>query len=600
MSSTPSHRDPQAPELHDLSWICVSPSTPLKQILERHQGAPERGLPAGIALVLDEEGGLLGTVTDGDARRALLRTEDLTTPAREVMRPDPIRLPEGLSFREILRRLPKELERRGRRSQRFLGKIILVDEQDRPTRVLDYHQLWEQRVASHRHVTVVGLGYVGLTLALVLAEEGLRVTGVDLDEDKICALEEGRPYVHEPGLPELLREQLSHSFSVTTDLPEGSDVFIVAVGTPVEAGLDSQRPEPSLAMLEAATRAVAARLTPGALVILRSTVPVGTTRGFVLPLLEQLTGLRGGRDFHLSFAPERTAEGRALEELRTLPQIIGGLDEDSVEATAALFRELTHTLVRVESIEAAELAKLVNNSFRDLSFAFANQVVQLAAPFNLDAVEVIQAANRGYPRDPVPLPSPGVGGPCLSKDPYILAAARQPSGEISSTDGLTLSELGRRVNESMVQWVATAVLSQLRRLGKEPGECSVLICGLAFKGQPETSDIRSSTSLEIARLLSLEVGELFGHDPVVAPEEIAAAGLQPAQLPAGFDGMDAVLFLNNHRSYSRLDVFATIRALAEPPLLFDGWHLFRPEEVLQARPGIYMGLGFTRSSLEES
>ena len=571
--------------------ICVVGDATLLEVLKVQCEAKQFGLPAGIALVVDNEGRLCGTVTDGDVRRAVLRTGGLAVTASEAMSHDPILFPANFTAGQILELLPVELEKRGRSSRLFLGKIVLVDDERRPVRVMEYHHLWEQRVATHRHLVVVGLGYVGLTLALVMADESYRVTGVDIDRERVAQLARGESYVHELGLPQLLREHLGTNLRVSTEIPADGDVFIVSVGTPVEKGNDGP-PTPDLRFLREACELIAPKLRFGSLVVLRSTVPVGTTRSVVLPLLERLSGLRGGLDFHLSFAPERTIEGKALHELRNLPQIIGGLDADSVEATVALFRELTPTVVRVASLESAEMVKLINNSFRDLVFSFANEMARVASAFDVDVVEVIGAANRGYPRDPVPLPSPGVGGPCLTKDPYILAAAGRRAGL-----EVTLSERGRRINEAMHAFVADALLAKLEALGKDPAASRVLVCGLAFKGHPETGDMRDSSSIRIAELLSGRVGKLYGHDPVVAAADIARQGLEPVELPTGFAGMDAVLFLNNHRRYETLDVFEMVRGLNPPGIVFDGWRLFEPDDVLGACPCVYMGLSFSRSSV---
>ena len=138
--------------------------------------------------------------------------------------------------------------------------------------------------------------------------------------------------------------------------------------------------------------------------------------------MKKKSGLKCGIDFHFSFAPERTAEGKAIIELKTLPQIIGGINKDSVNATSAIFRDVTSSNIIVDSLESAEMVKLLNNSFRDYIFAFANKVSQIASNFNIDIVKTIRAANEGYIRDPIPLPSPGVGGPCLTKDPHIFAS----------------------------------------------------------------------------------------------------------------------------------------------------------------------------------
>lgn len=577
------------PHRNGIDWLFVERDASIRDVLSRFDGAVERSLPSGIVLVVDDKGRLSGTITDGDIRRAILREESLELKASQVMREDPVTFREGTSFQTVVRELPSVLEGRGRRGRMFLGKIILVDSDNKPTRVLDYHQLWEQRVATHRHIVVVGLGYVGLTLGLRLAELGFRVTGVDIDASRIAMLSRGESYVHELGLPELLREQLDDGFALTTEVPPDGDVFVVTVGTPVAS--DGAR-TPKLEALREATRRVGAQLSPNALIILRSTVPLGATREIVAPLLEETSGLRAGVDFHLAFAPERTVEGRALQELSELPQLIGGINEDSVEATVALFRDLTSTIVRMESLEAAEMAKLINNSYRDLIFAFSNEMTRIGQAFNLDVTAVITAANRGYPRDKVPLPSPGVGGPCLTKDPYILAAA---AGRAGMED--TLSHRGRSVNESMPGFVADALIAQLKECGKDPKRATVLVCGLAFKGRPETGDLRDSTPMEIAKLLEPRVGTLKVNDPVVSDEDLKGAGLSPVEIPAGFAGADAVLFLNNHPAFERVDPFEMVRLLASPGIVYDAWRLFRQEDLLRTETStVYMGLGFSRSA----
>ena len=576
-----------------LDPICVQVSTTLLEVLRQSERAVKQGFPAGITLVVDEQGRLIGTITDGDIRRASLKYQSYEVSAEKVMNGDPIAFPDYYSFTQILEELPRVLTRKGRRSRSFLSKLVLIDDDRRPTRIIEYHQLWEQRVANHRHVVVLGLGYVGFTLALVLADRGFRTTGFDIDERRIAALDQGASYIHERGLDELFKRQLHKNFRPSSEFPSDGDVFIISVGTPVQKTATSNRPAPDLTALRLASEAVGRRLQRGNLVVLRSTVPVGTTREFVLPMMKKVSGLKGGLDFHLSFAPERTAEGKAIKELRELPQIIGGLNEESVEATAALFREMTSTIVRVNSLEQAEIAKLLNNSFRDLIFSFANHAAQIASHYNVDIVETIKAANQGYPRDPIPLPSPGVGGACLTKDPYIFSSVAKKLGMPE-----TLFDFGREINESMLPYVVERVVAQLQKAGKEPGQCAVLICGLAFKGEPETGDIRNSTSVEIAHLLKERVGRLYGHDPIADREEVLATGIVPvAELSEGLQRADAVLFLNNHRFYEKVDLEQMIRQLRPPAIIFDGWKLFNTDDVLHSGPCVYMGLSFTVSSL---
>ncbi|MCB0641233.1 MAG: nucleotide sugar dehydrogenase [Phaeodactylibacter sp.] len=400
-----------------LEPLCVPGTATLMEVLAQMDQAVSKGLTAGIALVVDEAGSLIGTITDGDIRRSSIEYQSFDILAKDLMNPDPITFPDSYSFKEILEELPHILKSKGRNSKKYLSKVLLIDEEKRPTRIIEYHQLWEQRVASHRHVVVLGMGYVGFTLALVLADRGFQTTGFEIDESRVDALKKGHSYIHERGLDELFKRQLNKNFLPSAELPDDGDVFIISVGTPVNKKEGEPLPTPELGFLKSAAEMVGKKLKSGNLVILRSTVPVGTTREVVLPVLEKASGLKGGEDFHLSFAPERTAEGKAVKELRELPQMIGGLNEESVEATAALFRDLTPAIVRLKTIEQAEIAKLLNNCFRDLKFSFANYVTQIAEHYNVDIVETIRAANQGYPRDPIPLPSPGVGGACLTKDP---------------------------------------------------------------------------------------------------------------------------------------------------------------------------------------
>jgi UDP-N-acetyl-D-mannosaminuronic acid dehydrogenase len=578
--------------MNKLEEIISGTESTLKDILYRLDIGGKLGLPAGIVLVTDKEGKLKGTVTDGDVRRALIRGSNMDTPVSQFMNHDPIFFRDYFTIGQILDELPKELSKKNRPSKNYLSKIVLVDENLRPTRLLDYHQLWEQKVATHRHIVIVGLGYVGLTLALVLADIGFQVTGIDVDEARLMQLKRGISYVHEVGINELLREQISKNFNVQKDIPEDGDVYIISVGTPVMHNPVSGKSEPILTYLQSAVGTIATKLRRGDLVILRSTVPVGTCRKFVKEEFERLTGLICGIDFHLSFAPERTAEGRALKELRELPQIIGGYDSDSTEATVALFKELTKTIVRVDSLESAEMAKLINNSFRDYVFAFTNHLAQLASVYNININEVVHAANEGYPRDKVPLPSPGVGGPCLTKDPHIFASVAEKvnlSGDIF--------KMSRRVNTSMHHYVKENVLTLLSECGKDPKKAKLLVCGLAFKGNPETGDLRNSTAIEIFELLRPEVGEIYGHDAVATFDQIREFNIEPRDLPEGFAGMDAVIFLNNHKSFEKVDVFNMVRSLNENPLIYDGWGLFRYKEFLNTRPCIFAGLSFYKSSI---
>ena len=563
----------------------------IEKVLKVFQYTSDNRMPTGIAVVVDSNKNVVGVISEGDIRRALLKNSNIDSQISHIYQSNPITFNDKLSFSEIIDIIPNELKKRNRKSIKFLKTVVLINDNNKLTRVLSYHELWEQKVATHRHVVALGLGYVGLTLALVLADKGFYVTGVDPDLKKIKSLNKKESYVFELGLPELLREQLNKNFIPQSEIPDQGDVFIISVGTPVKKNSKGSY-DIELKYLKNLCDQLGKKLKTGNLVILRSTVPIGTSRNIVIPILEKTSKLKCGVDFHLSFAPERTAEGVALRELRELPQIIGGINNDSVESTVALFRELTPTLVRVSTLEAAEMVKLINNSFRDIIFSYSNYVSQIASEFNLNIVEIIKAANQGYKRDPVPLPSPGVGGPCLTKDPYIFSSISNVKYSNRS-----LFEHGRIINESMHLYVVKRLLDQIITLNKDYKKIKVLVCGLAFKGMPQTGDVRNSSSVEIYHILSKKIKNIYGHDPVAKIEDIKNENVKPISFEEGINNSDVVLFLNNHIFYQRLDVYTMCRKMSKYPIIFDGWKLFRSKEILESCPSVYMDLSQTLNSI---
>ena len=256
-------------------------------------------------------------------------------------------------------------------------------------------------------IGIVGLGYVGLTLATVLADVGYSVIGVEKRSHLVDLTNGGIPHFSEAGLSDALRRVTATGRLVATE-EFGPDItcgtYIITVGTPL-----SETGDVRLDMIEAATQQVAGNMPDDALVILRSTVKVETTRKVVAPILA-----RTGKRFHIAMCPERTLEGRALQELRELPQIIGADNPNASDRAAAVFQRITSTIVTVSTPETAEIVKLVDNTFRDVQFAFANEVARLCDAFGVNAHEVISAGKLGYSRTNVALPGL-VGGPCLEK-----------------------------------------------------------------------------------------------------------------------------------------------------------------------------------------
>ena len=426
-------------------------------------------------------------------------------------------------------------------------------------------------------VGVVGLGYVGLTLAVTLAKKGFTVFGADRVPRVVEALAAGRPHLFEPGVEEAWRAFLGERLHVATTLPRDPlDAVVLCVSTPVESATHA----PDLEGLRAAARAVAAGCAPDTLVIVRSTVPVGASRGVVLPELLA----RWGRA-RLAFCPERTIQGQALRELEQLPQVVGGLDDASAEAAAALFARVTPRVVRVSSLEAAELVKLVNNCHTDLIYSFGNEVALLAERAGLDPLEVIRAANVDYPRPD--LSRPGyVGGGCLSKDPYILLASGKALGHEPWLVGRA-----RALNEYLPLHVARHFLALLGQARGGVDGARVALLGFAYKGWPPTDDMRGAPVLAMLEVFREARLTLAGHDFLVAPQIIRDLGVEPRPLEHVFDGADGVLVVTDHPEYAKLDLGAALAQLRRPALVYDSWRIL-DEAAVRAAGIRYAAIGY--------
>jgi UDP-N-acetyl-D-mannosaminuronic acid dehydrogenase len=536
----------------------------------------------GLAVVLDDSGRLLGVLTDGDLRRAYARNIPFSEPVSVIMVRDPITLPLTTTQENLVPEVYRCVRRAGRHTASWTRHILLLDQQGRLADILDFLELLHTQGVGLQKVAVFGMGYVGLTLAVSLANRGHQVTGIDTRADLVRQLAAGTPHVYEPGLREMLGVNLGRQ-QIDFDVKLGGQhhsVYIIAVGTPL-----NQHSQPDLAALGNVIDTIGLGLKRGDQVMLRSTVPMGTTRQFVVPRLELLSRLKGGEDFHVTFAPERTIEGRAMHELRTLPQVIGGLTPECLRRSVHFWSTLTPSIVQVASVEASELVKLANNTYRDLSFAFANELALLADSVNVDAFDLIRAANEGYPRNPIPLPSPGVGGYCLTKDPILFG-----SGLDGQLVDVTLGRAGRTVNERAALYPVSALRRFALRIGKPLAALSVLIVGTAFKGEPETSDMRGSVSLDVAAALNGHVAALHAWDAVVTAEELQRSGLEPAgNLDEAITQADAILILNNHRLNIAAEAY---QKEANAKLIFDGWHQLDARE-LEKIPGLtYATMGY--------
>ena len=410
--------------------------------------------------------------------------------------------------------------------------------------------------AAPERVTVVGLGYVGLPLAVALAQSGQYVHGVDLNPVVRAAVGRRQAPVLEPGLGAALRELPEGALTVHSSLSGlPLSTVIVCVGTAVDLATH----EPDLSALRAAVSAIAAEMTEDTLVIIRSTVPIGTCRNLVIPILSERVA-----DPRVAFCPERIIQGRALEELRSLPQVIGGVDERAGRRAAEVLAPVVRATVAVSSLEAAEAIKLLCNAHTDVLYGFGNEVARIAVALGLDADELIRGANAGYPRPD--LARPGyVGGSCLVKDPYMLITGAEKAGYRPS-----LIAAARSLNEGIPRNVADRVMAALAAAGRSD-QAKVLVCGVAYKGHPPTDDVRGGAAEILSVILRDRVATLAAHDYRVQAGVIAGMGFKPVSLDDGLAEADAVIVLIDQPRYAELTAERIKASMRRPAVVFDMW-----------------------------
>lgn len=571
----------------NIEALFIKSGVTIKDAMRAITEAGRKKLPVGIALVVDADKKLIGTVTDGDIRKALVKGITIEEKVEKIMVRSPITVPDGLSVDEMIKLIRQKVKESGRIKSDKIDQVIVTDPQNRVVDVMEFYELFYKREVQYKRICVVGTGHVGLTLLVVLADLGYEVTGLDINKEHVERLNRGEVGFYEKGLEPLLKFHLREKTArFATDFKDiAADVYIICVGTPV----DEKTNRPVNTALVGAAVDIGKNLKSNDVVILRSTVAVGTTRKVILPILEKESGLKAGRDFYLAFAPERVVEGNALEEIKNIPQVIGGVNKQSVQEASKILQTISPSVVTLDSLEEAELVKLVNNTYRDHSFAFANQIVLLCDRLKLDAVKLIKAATEGYPRNPVPLPSPGVGGYCLTKDPHLMAEVARDHG--ISPDLFTQS---RAINNAMPEFVSVKVQEFIEKQLKKEKKLKIYCLGFAFKGYPETSDMRGSPAVDTVRSLQKSLKgrvQLCGFDVVVKKEKIEGLGVEYLPYKEGFKNAHCVLIMNNHPDFGKLDIFALLDTMKKPGFFFDGWHFFYPEEIRKVEGIMYHGLG---------
>ena len=378
-------------------------------------------------------------------------------------------------------------------------------------------------------VCVLGLGYIGLPTASFLATKGCRVIGVDVSSEVVETINRAEVHIVEPELDVLVRSAVHSGNLKAQTEPAPADVFFITVPTPVQ---DDRKPD--LSYVRAASRAIAPFVEPGNLVILESTCPIGTTEDLVVETLVQ-EGVDVAGGVLVAHCPERVLPGRILTELVQNDRIVGGIDDASTRAAADFYRQFVSGEVFETSARVAEMAKLTENTFRDVNIALANELSVICDKHGIDVWELIRLANR-HPRVDILSPGPGVGGHCIAVDPWFVVA--------SAPEQARLIRTAREVNDAKPAWVIDKVKARAERF-KEP---AIACLGLAFKA--DVDDLRQSPALDIVRGLERDgVGRLLVCEPNIETHpDFALTPLADAVAKA-----DIILLLVDHKEFKALN-----------------------------------------------
>ncbi len=423
-------------------------------------------------------------------------------------------------------------------------------------------------------IGVVGLGYVGLPVACLLAKTGFKVIGLDVKQDRVDQINRGISPIQgiEPGLQELLESVVNQkAFHATVNAAElaTADIITINVETPVEADH-----KPRYIALRAACSTISKHLKKGALIIVESTIAPGTTRNVIIPEIEKSSNLVLNRDYYLGACPERVMPGKLLNNLLNMSRVCGGSTPETAYVMQALYATFVRADINTTDIITAEVVKTAENSYRDVQIAFANEVALICEEYGADVYQVRELVNKS-PNRQMHLPGAGVGGHCIPKDPWLLVAGmpdEKPTRVIPAA---------RAVNESMPHHLVSKLTSMLEKHGKKVEESKIAIFGYAYL--ENSDDTRNSPSETLVKELEEKNARLVINDPYV-PE----FSNNPYEIVSG---CDAIVLMVAHADYQKLD-WGEISKLIRTPILLDGRHLIQRDQAIQAGFDFYcVGIG---------
>jgi len=426
------------------------------------------------------------------------------------------------------------------------------------------------------HLTVIGSGYVGLPTAALFADASFHVTAVDIKPEVVQTVNSGASPINEPGLHELISRnvqagRLKATLNSTETLTQ-ADTVIISVQTPID-----QNKGPNLSFLTKALEEVGKTMKERMLVVISSTVPPGTMLRKVKPKLESLSGLETDDEFYLAYVPERIAPGKALKEFIESPRLVGGIGPNSTKIAAELFRTVCKKVIETDAA-TAEVSKLAENTFRDINIAYANQLALICEQHGVDAKKVIELANT-HPRVSIHTPGPGVGGPCLPKDPYLLIHKTKLGDQ-------NIIKRARQINDYMPKHIVKTALQALKNIGKNIKNSKIAILGTAYKANVDDSRLSPSKPI-IQKLLDLDA-KVVAYDPYCSESFNAE---KAESITEAVKDSDCIIIVTDHDEFKEIELSRLKKIMRSNPLIVDGRRVINPAEAKNV--GFkYYGVGY--------
>tara|TARA_Y100001970_G_scaffold86634_1_gene109270 strand:- start:4612 stop:6303 length:1692 start_codon:yes stop_codon:yes gene_type:complete len=559
------------------NFIIIPKNCNAKELAQRFELKSKELNFTNLAISFNKKKRIKGILTLGDLRRILLKFGRYAD-VNKFLNISPIIVSEKNLNNKINSYLD---ERKIKKKLKKIDQLIILDKNKEITSIKNIEEI--ENNSFFKEITVIGMGHVGLPLTVHLLKNFSHLKGIEIDKQKIKNIKKNKLDFYEKNLDKALQKNIKNkNLQLSNNLNNvKSQIYIICLGSEIKK--NSLVSNKNLIQI---SKSIGKKIVKNDLVILRGTVQVGTSRKVVIKLLEKYSKLKCGVDFYFSFLPERIIEGNALYELENVPQIVSGFTKKCREMALEFCSKAFKSIIELESLEEGEIIKLASNSYRDLSFAFSNEISRISSIYGLSGSNLIEKANFGYPRNLIAKPSMGVGGYCLPKDPFLFSKLLG-----TKKNGYLLAKNSRLINDNSINEVFN-VIKNFQKYKSNKKNLNIMIFGITFKGLPETIDLRNSPSIELAKKLIKKNHKVKFYD--VMYRELKKTKFKYSKYLINnknfMNSSDVIIVANYHPDYPKMiQLNLKFNSSKNNKLIFDCWNLL-DQQTIQNLNWIYKNI----------